>query len=57
MNDDRMLSVSGEERSLHIERIRGRRKKQFHNTLRELIAGPQSLNHYFTTTIVPVIFG
>ena len=26
VNDDRMLSVACEERSLHIERVRGRRK-------------------------------
>ena len=32
MNDDRMLGVACEQRSLHIERIRAKPQKQFHNT-------------------------
>jgi len=31
MNDDRMLGVSGQERGLDVEGIRGRSKEQFHN--------------------------
>src|SRR5213079_1153224 len=34
MNDNRMLGVAREERGLHIERVRGRRKQQVHNTLK-----------------------
>jgi hypothetical protein len=49
MNEDRMLSVSLEERGLYIERVRGRRKQQVHNALKT--------DSYFSTTIVPVILG
>src|SRR5882724_10184288 len=56
MNDDRMLSVSREERGLHIERVRGRRKQQVHNTLKT-DSSTAIAQYYFLTTIVPVILG
>ena len=52
MNDNGMLSMSGEQRRLQIKRIRGSRtgEKYFH-------VGLRIPRRYFSTTIVPVILG
>jgi hypothetical protein len=56
MHDDRMLGVSREQRGFKIERIRGCRKHQVHNTLASAKWTATGSN-YCSTTIVPVIFG